>query len=80
MIFNRLGEVVRSLVVGGAIALALSEPSPAAVDFVKDVQPILEMNCVACHSGDNAEGGFDLAERPGIRKWIARCESSLHIH
>jgi glutathione S-transferase len=26
------------------------------------------------------EGGFDLAERPGIRKWIARCESSLHIH
>jgi glutathione S-transferase len=26
------------------------------------------------------EGGFDLAERPGIRKWIARCESSLRIH
>jgi hypothetical protein len=26
------------------------------------------------------EGGFDLAERPGIRKWIARCEESLRIH
>jgi len=26
------------------------------------------------------EGGFDLAERPGIRKWIARCEASLAIH
>jgi glutathione S-transferase len=26
------------------------------------------------------EGGFDLAERPGIRKWIARCEDSLAIH
>jgi glutathione S-transferase len=25
------------------------------------------------------EGGFDLAERPGIRKWIARCEDGLHI-
>jgi glutathione S-transferase len=25
------------------------------------------------------EGGFDLAERPGTRKWIARCEDSLHI-
>jgi glutathione S-transferase len=26
------------------------------------------------------EGGFDLAERPSIRKWIARCETSLAIH
>lgn len=26
------------------------------------------------------EGGFDLAERPGVRKWIARCEESLRIH
>jgi glutathione S-transferase len=26
------------------------------------------------------EGGFDLAERPGVRKWIARCEDSLRIH
>jgi glutathione S-transferase len=26
------------------------------------------------------EGGFDLAERPGIRKWIARCEANLAIH
>ncbi len=25
------------------------------------------------------EGGFGLTERPGIRKWIARCESSLRI-
>jgi glutathione S-transferase len=25
------------------------------------------------------EGGFDLAERPGIRKWIARCEANLAI-
>ena len=25
------------------------------------------------------EGGFDLAERPGIRIWIARCEDGLHI-
>jgi len=26
------------------------------------------------------EGGFDLAARPGIRKWIARCEADLAIH
>lgn len=26
------------------------------------------------------EGGFDLAERPRTRKWIARCEDSLRIN
>ena len=26
------------------------------------------------------EGGFDLADRPHVRKWIARCEDSLRIH
>jgi formylglycine-generating enzyme required for sulfatase activity len=49
------------LFVGGAIALATPSAVLAAVDFVKDIQPILESNCVACHSGQNAEGGFDLS-------------------
>ena len=30
------------------------------VDFVKNVQPILETNCVGCHRADKAEGGLDL--------------------
>ena len=38
-------------------------PIRAAVDFVKDVQPILETNCVSCHSGEKAEGGLDLSTR-----------------
>jgi formylglycine-generating enzyme required for sulfatase activity len=32
------------------VALLLSPPAGAAVDFVKDVQPILETNCVRCHN------------------------------
>ncbi|RIK76794.1 MAG: hypothetical protein DCC68_18680 [Planctomycetota bacterium] len=31
------------------------------MDFVKHVQPLLEMHCVACHKSDNAEGDLDLA-------------------
>src|SRR6476620_7056166 len=57
-----LHRVCRS-VFGGAIALAVIAPSHAAVDFVRDVKPILEMNCVSCHSGEKAEGGFDLSSR-----------------
>lgn len=30
------------------------------IDFATHVQPILEMNCVACHRSDNAEGDLDL--------------------
>jgi formylglycine-generating enzyme required for sulfatase activity len=33
------------------------------IDFVEHVQPNLETNCVSCHSGDNAEGGFNLSTR-----------------
>lgn len=33
------------------------------VDFVEDIQPILEFNCVSCHMLDNAEGGFRLDTR-----------------
>ena len=34
--------------------------SHAAVDFVKDVQPILELNCVSCHREGNVKGGVQL--------------------
>ncbi len=34
--------------------------SYAAVDFVKDVQPILELNCVSCHREGNVKGGVQL--------------------
>jgi formylglycine-generating enzyme required for sulfatase activity len=33
------------------------------IDFVKNVQPILETNCLTCHSGDKPKGDFDLTTR-----------------
>ncbi|WP_419189465.1 SUMF1/EgtB/PvdO family nonheme iron enzyme [Stieleria marina] len=33
------------------------------IDFVKNIQPILEQQCVSCHSGDDPEGGLDLTTR-----------------
>ncbi len=45
------------------LSVLLLVQSSAAVDFVKDVQPILETNCVSCHSAEKAEGGLDLSTR-----------------
>ena len=35
-------------------------PGPAArtVDFVKDVQPVLEASCIKCHGRGKAKGGW----------------------
>src|SRR4051812_15422920 len=41
----------------------LAHSGSAAIDFVKDVQPILETNCLSCHSGKNTESDFDLSTR-----------------
>ena len=30
------------------------------IDFVKNIQPILEVNCVSCHSGEDPEAGYDI--------------------
>src|SRR5207247_3110900 len=30
------------------------------INFVKDIQPVLEMNCVACHKEDHAKGKLRL--------------------
>ena len=35
------------------------------IDFVEHVLPILETNCVSCHSGDEPEGAYDISTRDG---------------
>src|SRR5258706_6490265 len=55
----------------GSGTLMLSEPSRAAeepkVDFVKDIQPILETTCVKCHGADpqgkKPKGKFDITTK-----------------
>jgi formylglycine-generating enzyme required for sulfatase activity len=41
------------------------ESAYAAVDFVKDVKPVLELNCLSCHGAKNAHenGEFNLTTR-----------------
>jgi mono/diheme cytochrome c family protein len=58
-----------------AVAANAAEPAPALAPrnvFGEDILPILQKNCAACHTGDDAQGGFVLTEFPD--------ESSLLKH
>ena len=35
----------------------------AEIDFVRDVKPVLEFNCVSCHRADKAKGKLRLDEK-----------------
>jgi ankyrin repeat protein/mono/diheme cytochrome c family protein len=39
-----------------------------AVDFSRDIQPVLERSCVACHSGQRPKGGFAMSDRASLLK------------
>lgn len=41
----------------------LPEPASRPVDFVRDIQPLLEASCVKCHAKGKEKGGFSLETR-----------------
>ena len=47
----------------GAVALPIEAAPARRVDFVKEIQPLLEFNCVACHREGYAKGGLRLDVR-----------------
>jgi len=53
----------------GFILLMLITLLPVhAVDFAKDIQPLLKNKCSRCHSGDKRKGGFSVDSREGFLK------------
>lgn len=53
----------RTTLIGLFASLAALSAEAGKIDFVKDVQPILEFNCVSCHNADEAKANlrFDVA-------------------
>ncbi len=44
-------------------AAKLPPPATRKVDFIKDIQPILEASCIKCHGRGQAKGGFRMDTR-----------------
>ena len=47
---------------------AVSIVSAADVDFVKEIQPILERTCLKCHGPEKPKGGLRLDTNEGLLK------------
>src|SRR5271166_2764481 len=54
---------------GAMLVLPLgAAPVHADVDFVKDIQPVIEKSCIRCHSGPKPKGGLSLETKAGLLK------------
>jgi ankyrin repeat protein len=58
-------------VLAGA-ALTLMRPAAAAVDFARDVQPLLEKHCYECHGPKKQKNGFRLDRRSRAMAGVLR--------
>ncbi len=54
----------------GATASAQEAPGAGApaVDFAREVYPVLERSCIKCHSGEKPRAHFSIASREGLLK------------
>ena len=50
------------------VAAPAEAPPSAAVDYLRDVKPILTQNCVKCHGPDRQRGGLRLDTAAAVRK------------
>ena len=56
------------LIPAAAIAVQLPPSAERPVDFVKDIQPLLESSCVKCHAKGKDRGGLSIETHEGLLK------------
>ena len=49
-----------------AVAATAAGNTAPPVEFTRDIQPLLERSCVACHSGERPKGGFQVTDRASL--------------
>lgn len=68
--------LVKSATLSPAKASAAGNAA-STVEFARDVQPVLERSCVACHSGERPKGGFQITDRASILRGGNRGEPDV---
>ena len=61
-----------------AMAVAATATGNATpVEFTRDIQPLLERSCLACHSGQRPKGGFQVTDRVALLQGGNRGEPAV---
>ncbi|MBX3731834.1 MAG: ankyrin repeat domain-containing protein [Verrucomicrobiae bacterium] len=50
------------------MAAASTDNSGSPVEFILEIQPVLERSCLDCHSGERPKGGFAMSDRASLLK------------
>ncbi len=58
------------------VASPVGQAAPP-IEFTRDIQPLLERSCVACHSGERAKGGFQVVDRRSLLQGGKRGEPAV---
>src|SRR4029434_3191229 len=69
--------VAKSAATVPAVATDADGNSAPTVEFTRDIQPLLERSCVACHSGERAKGGFQMVDRRSLLQGGKRGEPAV---
>ncbi|MBN8481651.1 MAG: hypothetical protein J0L88_08690 [Xanthomonadales bacterium] len=70
----------------GEPALRIENTSQVSVEFLRDIRPLLQQRCIACHQGSNAAGKLDLADTaivdglPGDYRRLAADSAARYGH
>jgi mono/diheme cytochrome c family protein len=60
---NQLAKASAKASTGPPVA---ATKTTASIEFARDIQPLFERSCVACHSGERAKGGFQVVNRAAL--------------
>src|SRR5687768_918823 len=65
------------LTLSSCVGVSAQIAGDSAVIFEQKILPILEKNCVKCHSGAAAQGGLDVRTRAGLLRGGAKGASVI---
>jgi ankyrin repeat protein len=69
--------LAKAATIAPAVTAAAAGATAAPVEFVRDIQPLLERSCVTCHSGKRPKGGFKITDRNALLRGGARGEPAI---
>lgn len=67
----------KAITTASPIAALAASATASPVVFARDIQPLLERSCVACHSGERPKGGFEMTGRTAFLQGGKRGEAAI---